>query len=161
MPNKVERFFICLLALFFSVKCPVKSFAYFSFGLPAFFLLVCRYSSFFLKKIFIWLHLVLFGHGVSLHGCSSKAQLLLLTLEEGYLLTAGPPDLECGHWPWTSLCQQRSIWSRLWFFQWSCMDVRVGLWRKLSAEKLMLLNCGVGEDSWESLRLQGDPTSPS
>ena len=32
-------------------------------------------------------------------------------------------------------------------FQWSCMDVRVGLWIKLSAEKLMLLNCGVGEDS--------------
>ena len=31
------------------------------------------------------------------------------------------------------------------------MDVRVGLWRKLSAEKLLLLNCGVGEDSWESL----------
>ena len=30
------------------------------------------------------------------------------------------------------------------------MDVRVGLWRKLSAEELMLLNCGVGEDSWES-----------
>ena len=25
----------------------------------------------------------------------------------------------------------------------------------------MLLNCGVGEDSWESLGLQGDPTSPS
>ena len=25
----------------------------------------------------------------------------------------------------------------------------------------MLLNCGVGEDSWESLRLQGDPTSQS
>ena len=44
-------------------------------------------------------------------------------------------------------------------FQWSCMDVRVGLWRKLSAEELMLLNCGVGEDSWESLELQGDPTS--
>ena len=31
------------------------------------------------------------------------------------------------------------------------MDVRVGLWRKLSAKELMLLNCGVGEDSWESL----------
>ena len=28
------------------------------------------------------------------------------------------------------------------------MDVRVGLWRKLSAEELMLLNFGVGEDSW-------------
>ena len=40
------------------------------------------------------------------------------------------------------------------------MDVRVGLWRKLSTEELMLLNCGVGEDSWESLGLQGDPTSP-
>ena len=25
----------------------------------------------------------------------------------------------------------------------------------------MLLKCGVGEDSWESLGLQGDPTSPS
>ena len=38
--------------------------------------------------------------------------------------------------------------------------MRVELWRKLSAEELMLLNCGVGEDSWESLGLQGDPTSP-
>ena len=27
---------------------------------------------------------------------------------------------------------------RLWFFLWSCMDVRVGLWRKLSIEELML-----------------------
>ena len=34
------------------------------------------------------------------------------------------------------------------------MDVKVGLWRKLSAEELMLLNCGVGEDSWESLGLK-------
>ena len=40
------------------------------------------------------------------------------------------------------------------------MDVRVGLWSKLSPEELMLLNCGVGEYSWESLGLQGDPTSP-
>ena len=40
------------------------------------------------------------------------------------------------------------------------MDVRVGLWRKLSAEELMHLNCAVGEDSSESLGLQGDPTSP-
>ena len=31
------------------------------------------------------------------------------------------------------------------------MDVRVGLWRKLSAKELMLLNCGVGEDSWGPL----------
>ena len=31
---------------------------------------------------------------------------------------------------------------------------------KLSTEELMLLNSGVGEDSCESLGLQGDPTSP-
>ena len=40
------------------------------------------------------------------------------------------------------------------------MDVRDRPNRKLSAKELMLLNCGVGEDSWESLGLQGDPTSP-
>ena len=34
--------------------------------------------------------------GVSLQGCSSKAQPLLLTLRESYLLTASPPDLERG-----------------------------------------------------------------
>ena len=43
----------------------------------------------------------------------------------------------------------------------ACMDVRVRLWRKLSTKELMLLNCGVGEDSWESLGLQGYPTCPS
>ena len=31
----------------------------------------------------------------------------------------------------------------------------------MSAEELMLLNCGVGENSWEPLGLQGDLTSPS
>ena len=35
------------------------------------------------------------GCGVSLHGCSRKAQLLVITLDEGSLLTAAPPDL--GH----------------------------------------------------------------
>ena len=28
-------------------------------------------------------------------------------------------------------------------------------------QRIDALNCGVGEDSWESLGLQGDPTSPS
>ena len=41
------------------------------------------------------------------------------------------------------------------------MDVRVGPYRKLSTEELMLLNYGVVEDSWESLGLGGDQTSPS
>ena len=36
------------------------------------------------------------GRGISLHGCSSKAQPLLLTLSEGYLLTVAPADLERG-----------------------------------------------------------------
>ena len=67
-----------------------------------------------------------------------------------------------------SILKSRDItWStkvrlvKVWFSQWSCMDVRVGLLRKLSAKELMLLNCGVGEDSWESLGLQGGPTSLS
>ena len=41
------------------------------------------------------------------------------------------------------------------------MDMKVGLWRKLSTEHLMLLNCGVGEDSWESLGLQVHPKDQS
>ena len=41
------------------------------------------------------------------------------------------------------------------------MDVRVGLQRKLSTEELMLLKCGVGEDSCEPLGVQGDQTSQS
>ena len=38
------------------------------------------------------------------------------------------------------------------------MDVRVALLMKADAEELLLLNCGVGE---ESLGLQGDQTSQS
>ena len=50
----------------------------------------------------LWQHLPSYlgfsylGRGVSLHGCSSKAQPLLFTLDERYLLTAAPPDLERG-----------------------------------------------------------------
>ena len=33
--------------------------------------------------------------------------------------------------------------------------------KKLSTKELMVLNCGVGEDSWEFLGLQGDETSLS
>ena len=36
------------------------------------------------------------GRAVSLHGCSTKAQPLLLTLDEGYLLTTALPDLQHG-----------------------------------------------------------------
>ena len=37
--------------------------------------------------------------------------------------------------------------SKLKFFRQCCMDVRVGLQRKLSTKELMLLNCDVGGDS--------------
>ena len=53
----------------------------------------------------LWQHLPSYlgfsylGLGVSLFGCSSKAQPLLLTLDEGYLLTAALPDLQCGMAP--------------------------------------------------------------
>ena len=58
------------------------------------------------------------------------------------------------------------VWEKVYltdygFFLWSCTDVRVGLQRKLNAEELMLLNCGVGKDPWESLGLQGDQSSQS
>ena len=42
--------------------------------------------------------------------------------------------------------------SKLRFFQWSCMDVRVGVQRKLSTKELMLFNCGVGEVPWTARR---------
>ena len=33
--------------------------------------------------------------------------------------------------------------------------------KKAEHQRMMLLNCGVGEDSCESLGLQGDPSTPS
>ena len=41
------------------------------------------------------------------------------------------------------------------------LDSVSGPKRRLSAKELRLSNCGVGEDSWESLGLQGDETSYS
>ena len=57
---------------------------------------VCLPSDALLQHLPSYLGFSYLGRGVSLHGCSSKAQPLLLTLIEGYLLTAAPPDLECG-----------------------------------------------------------------
>ena len=41
------------------------------------------------------------------------------------------------------------------------MDVRVGPQRRLNDEELILLNCGAGEDSLESIGQQGDQNSQS
>ena len=55
---------------------------------------VCLLSDALLLYLPSYLGFSYLGCGVSLHGCSSKAQLLLLTLDEGYLLTATFPDLQ-------------------------------------------------------------------
>ena len=57
---------------------------------------MCLPSDALLQHLPSYLGFSYFGRGVSLQGCSSKAQLLLLTLDEGYLLTATLPDLQGG-----------------------------------------------------------------
>ena len=57
---------------------------------------VCLPSDALLQHLPSYLDFSYFGCGVSLHGCSSKAQPLLLTLEEGYFLTTSIPDLQLG-----------------------------------------------------------------
>ena len=54
---------------------------------------VCLPSDALLQHLPSYLGFSYLGLGVSLHGCSSKEQPLLLTLDEQYLLTAAPPDL--------------------------------------------------------------------
>ena len=58
--------------------------------------LVCLPSDALSQHLPSYLGFSYLGHGVSLHDCSSKAQPLLLSLDEGYLLTAASPDLERG-----------------------------------------------------------------
>ena len=57
---------------------------------------VCLPSDALLQHLSSYLDFSYLGRGVSLHGCSSKVQPLLLTLDEGYLLTAALPDLQRG-----------------------------------------------------------------
>ena len=57
---------------------------------------VCLPSDALLQHLLSYLGFSYLGRGVSLHGCSSKVQPLLLTLDKGYLLITAPSDLECG-----------------------------------------------------------------
>ena len=57
---------------------------------------LCLPSDALLQHLPSYLGFSYLGRGVSLHGCLIKAQPLLLTLDDGYLLTAAPPDLERG-----------------------------------------------------------------
>ena len=64
---------------------------------------VCLPSDALLEHLPSYLGCSYLGCGVPLHGCSSKAQPPLLTLDEGYLLTATPPDLGQGVAPLSPL----------------------------------------------------------
>ena len=57
---------------------------------------VCLPSDALLQHLPSYLGFSYLGRGMYLNGCSSKVQPLLLTLDEGYLLSAAPPDLERG-----------------------------------------------------------------
>ena len=57
---------------------------------------MCLSSDALLQHLPSYLGFSYLGRGVSLQGCSSKAQPLLLTLDEGYLLTAAVPDRQRG-----------------------------------------------------------------
>ena len=57
---------------------------------------MCLPSDALLQYLPSYLRFSYLGRGVSLHGCSSKVQPLLLTLDQGYLLTAALPDLQRG-----------------------------------------------------------------
>ena len=72
---------------------------------------MCLPSDALLQHLPSYLDFSYLAHGVSLHGCSSKVQPLLLTLDEGYLLTAAPSDLERGIAPLgpPAPCSHRSL----------------------------------------------------
>ena len=57
---------------------------------------MCLLFDAFFQYLLSYLGFSYLGCGISPHGCSSKAQPLLLTLDEGYLFTAAPLDLERG-----------------------------------------------------------------
>ena len=57
---------------------------------------MCLPSDALLQHLPSYLGFSYLGLGVSFHGCSSKAQPLLLTLDEGSLLTAAVPDFQRG-----------------------------------------------------------------
>ena len=60
---------------------------------------MCLPSDALLQHLPSYLGFFYLGRGVFLQGCSGEGQLLLLTLDTGYLLTATLPDLQRGKAP--------------------------------------------------------------
>ena len=116
-----------------------------------------------LEGLMLKLKLQYFGH------LMRRANSLVKTLKLAKIEAGGKGD-ERGqdgwmasptNWIWVWASSRRSLVKDR--EAWCAADMgsqRVGPWR-LSCEELMLLNCGVGEDSWESLGLQEDQVSQS
>ena len=74
--------------------------------------------------------------------CNHEIKRCLLLIREAMINLESILKSRDITWP-TKVCLVKAMVFPLVLF----MDVRVGLQRKLSTEELMLLNCGVGEDS--------------
>ena len=74
---------------------------------------VCLPSDAVLQHLPSYLGFSYLGRGISLHGCSSKAQPMLLTLDEGYLLTTALPDHP--KTMWEGLSRVLHLEDHLWF----------------------------------------------
>ena len=75
---------------------------------------VCLPSDALLQHLPSYLAFSYLGRGISLHGCSSTAQPLLLTLDDGGLLTTARPDLQRWMAPLRPSCAATTPWT------WSC-----------------------------------------
>ena len=143
---------------------------------------VCLPSDALLPHLLSFLGFSYLGHGVSLHGCSSKVQPLLLFLNKGYLLSAIPPDLERrvaplgppapvqpllldqpkqhikkqGHYFANKVHLVKAMVFPV--VMYGCESWTI---KKAERWKIDAFGLWVGEDSRESLGLQGDPTGPS
>ena len=82
----------------------------------------------------------------SLEGCLSQVQSCL----RFQLMSLSLQHFTIGSWECRrSTCFRiPKVWLSSQSYGFSSGHFTVGLWRKLSTEELMLLNCGVGEDSW-------------
>ena len=107
---------------------------------------VCLPSDALSQHLLSYLGFCYLGRAVSLHGYFSKAQLLFLTLDEGYLLTAAPPDLEHGVVPLGPLHSRRWLDVGL-LFSAAAPDLRRGVARLATAPDLGNLSLVISPNS--------------
>ena len=108
---------------------------------------VCLLSDALLQHLPSYLGFSYLGRGVSLHGCSIKAQPLLLTLDEGYLLTAAlrPSTWDSSSRP-SCTCTAMAPWMWGWSSRPLPLALGVGMWG--SSSHLPPLASGLG--AWGS-----------